>query len=61
MSTKGLLIFLFFSYFLIQNFLFSQCRVSYFPIFLSNHAAGHPVMVFTDKSSKTMKPLTETI
>ena len=45
MSTKLLLIFLFFSYFLIQSFLFflfSQSRVSYFPIFLSNHGAGHP-------------------
>ena len=31
MSTKVLLIFLFFSYFLIQNF---------------NHAAGHPVRLF---------------
>ena len=44
MSTKVLLIFLFFSYFLIQSFLFflfSQSRVSYFPIFLSNHATGH--------------------
>ena len=36
MSTKVLLIFLFFSYFLIQNFLFflfCQSQVSYFPIF----------------------------
>ena len=52
MSTKVLLIFLFFSYFLIQNFLFflfflfSQSQVSYFPIFLSNHASGHPVRLF---------------
>ena len=46
MSTKVLLIFLFFSYFLIQSFLFflfSESRVSYFPIFLSDQAAGHPV------------------
>ena len=46
MSTKVLLIFLFSSYFLMQSFLFflfSQSRVSYVPIFLSNHAAGHPV------------------
>ena len=45
MSTKVLLIFLFFSYFLIQTFLFflfSESRVSYFPIFLSDQAAGHP-------------------
>ena len=45
MWTKALLIFLFSSYFLIQSFLFflfSQFWVSYFPIFLSNHAAGHP-------------------
>ena len=44
--TKVLLIFLFFSYFLIQSFLFflfSQSQVSYFPIFLSNHAAGTPI------------------
>ena len=37
--------FLFFSYFLKQSFLFflfSQSWVSYFPVFLSNHAAGHP-------------------
>ena len=49
MSTKVLLIFLFFSYFLIQNFLFflfCQSQVSYFPIFLSNYAAGHPVRLF---------------
>ena len=49
MSTKVLLIFLFFSYFLIQSFLFflfSQSRVSYFPIFLSSHAAGHPENLF---------------
>ena len=26
-------------------FLFSQSRVSYFPIFLSNHAAGHPALI----------------
>ena len=48
MSTKVLLIFLFFSSFLIQSllfFLFSQSRVSYFPIFLSNHAAGHPGLI----------------
>ena len=48
MSTKVLLIFLFFSYFLIQSFLFflfSQSRVSYFPIFLSNHVAGHPALI----------------
>ena len=47
MSTKLLLIFLFFSYFLIQSFLFflfSQSWVSYFPIFLNNHAAGHPAL-----------------
>ena len=47
MSTKVLLIFLFFSYFLIQSFLFflfSECRVSYFPIFLSDQAAGHPAV-----------------
>ena len=47
MSTKVLLIFLFFSYFLIQSFLFflfSESRVSYFPIFLSDQAAGHPVL-----------------
>ena len=46
MSTKVLLIFLFFSYFLIQSFLFflfSESQVSYFPIFLSDQAAGHPV------------------
>lgn len=44
--TKVLLIFLFFSYFLVQSFLFflfSQSWNSYFPIFLGNHAAGHPV------------------
>ena len=34
MSTKVLLI-----------FLFSQSRVSYFPIFLSNHVAGHPALI----------------
>ena len=42
MSTKVLFIFLFF---LIQTFLiflFFQYWVSYFPIFLSCHAAGHP-------------------
>ena len=42
---KSTIDFLFFSYFLIQSFLFflvSQSRVSYFPIFLSNHATGHP-------------------
>ena len=46
LSTKVLLIFLFFSYFLMQSFLFflfSQSWVSYFPIFLSSHAAGHPL------------------
>ena len=32
-------------------FLFSQSRVSYFPIFLSNHAAAHPVNVFEKLSS----------
>ena len=31
-----------FSYFLIQRFLFSQSWDSYFPVFLSNHVAGHP-------------------
>ena len=38
----------FFSYFLIQRFLFflfSQSLVSYFPIFLSNRAAGHPEII----------------
>ena len=52
MSMKVPLIFLFFSYFLIQSFqfsLFSHSRVSYFPIFLSNHAAGHPVYRFIRK------------
>ena len=37
--------FLFFSYFLIQSFLFflfSESWVSYFPIFWSDQAAGHP-------------------
>ena len=29
-------------------FLFSQSWVSYFPIFLSNHAAGHPVTTIFD-------------
>ena len=45
LSTKVLLIFLFFSYFIIQNFLFFlffQSWTSYFPIFLSNHVTGHP-------------------
>ena len=48
MSTKVLLIFLFFSYFLIQSFLFflfSESRVSYFPIFLSDQAAKHPAYI----------------
>ena len=43
LSTKVILIFLFFSYFLIQSFLFflfSQSWVSYFPIFLSIHGTG---------------------
>ena len=51
MSTKVLLIFLFFSYFLKQSFLFflfSESRVSYFPIFLSDQAAGHPGQVFSN-------------
>ena len=45
MSAKVLLIFLFFSYFLIQSFLFflfSQSWVSYFPIFLSIYGTGQP-------------------
>ena len=60
MSTKVLLIFLFFSYFLIQSFLFflfSQSRVSYFPIFLSNHAAGHPVNVQTANCMQYSEPV----
>ena len=49
LSTKVLLIFLYFSYFLIKSFLFflfSQSRVCYFPILLSNHATGHPDKTF---------------
>ena len=56
MSTKVLLIFLFFSYFLIQNFLFflfSEYRVSYFPIFLSDQAAGHPENLINIKDPKS--------
>ena len=42
---KSTIDFLILSYFLMQSFLFflfSQSWVSYFPIYLSNHAAGHP-------------------
>ena len=47
MSTKVLLIFLFFSYFLIQSFYFSYFLIPsfLFSYFLSNHAAEHPALI----------------